>query len=229
MARTAGSKNRSTIEKEAAQAAAKAAGAIQEPADMKQAAPAAKAPDTKPEAKPEAKKKPALTVVPKTEVKSGNLNDSQHQALMLQNLKKIVALKTKATSASGELRAAYKEAKADGFTKKELDFAISLQNDDKDEMLTKRRRENQIARWLSHPIGTQSDMFDDSRPIRDRAFDEGKRDGAADLPLKAPNHYAVGTPGYEGYMEGWHAGQAAIANSDREKEDNPWPDDVQTA
>jgi len=73
-------------------------------------------------------------------------------------------------------------------------------------------RQMRAARWAGLAIGTQANMFGpDIRSLRERAFEEGKRAGMESTgPLNPPANYSPGSEGYEGYIEGWHVGQAAI-------------------
>lgn len=71
-------------------------------------------------------------------------------------------------------------------------------------------RQAMVARWAGLAIGTQGALFDtDRRPIEDRAFDDGKRDGMSGKTLAPP--HAPDTAAYGRYVEGWHAGQAINA------------------
>ncbi|RVC05816.1 hypothetical protein EN883_03940 [Mesorhizobium sp. M7A.F.Ca.AU.002.06.1.1] len=77
-------------------------------------------------------------------------------------------------------------------------------------------RQAMVARWAGLAIGTQGALFDqDRRPVEDRAFDDGKRDGMSGKTL-ATSH-ASGTEAYNKYVEGWHAGQAINAAGIRQK------------
>lgn len=143
---------------------------------------------------------------------SNVLTEDQQAALFFQHKDKIVALRQKLASINGEIRSAFKMAKAEGFTKKEIDFAISLEDDEDDKIQKERQRQNQIARWLGVPLGTQGELSlepePDRRPIEERAAAEGKRDGMKGGSLVPP--YAPGTPGYDEYCEAWHVGAAAL-------------------
>lgn len=141
---------------------------------------------------------------------SNVLSEDQMAALFFQHKNKIVALRQKLSSVNGELRSAFKVAKAEGFTKKEIDFAIALEDDEDDKIQKERQRQNQIARWLGVPLGTQAelDLQPDRRTIEEKAAAEGKKAGMNGETLNPP--YAPGTPGYEPYVEAWHQGQAAI-------------------
>lgn len=141
---------------------------------------------------------------------SNILTEDQQAALFFQHKNAIVALKEKLASINGSIRAAYKVAKAEGITKKEIDFAIALENDEDENIQKERLRQNQIARWLGLPLGTQSELAlePDRRTVEERAAAEGKKSGMNGETLNPP--YAPGTPGYEPFVENWHIGQAAI-------------------
>lgn len=104
-----------------------------------------------------------------------------------------------------------KELKADGIPKKDLEYALKLEKTkDDEEAIRQQLREQQLARWLGHKLGTQADLFAgdtaDRTPITDKAYEEGFRAGSAG---------AGNTPPYDGdagqqWIKGWHAGQAVI-------------------
>jgi hypothetical protein len=131
-------------------------------------------------------------------------------ALFFQHKNTIIALRDQVASVSGKLRSAYKVAKSEGFSKKEIDFAISLEDDEDDKIQKERLRQNQIARWMGIPLGTQTELElePDRRSIEEKAAAEGKKAGMNGETLSPP--YAPGTAGYEPYVEAWHLGQAAI-------------------
>ena len=140
------------------------------------------------------------------------LSPDQQKALFFHHLGRVSALKEKVASASGELRAAYKSAKADSFTKKDIDFALSLENDEDEKMVEQRRRETEIAAWCGHPIGTQADLFDatDRTPLVERAAAEGRKAGAEGASSSA-NPYD-GEAG-QVWMREWHAGQKDLQDA----------------
>ncbi len=141
---------------------------------------------------------------------SQELTDEQQQVLFFQHKAKIISLKEKIASETALLRNAYKLAKSEGFTKKDIDFAISLENDNDNEALERRRREAMIARWMGHPIGTQPDMFDDAKSSHgaDRNFEEGKRAGMAGEDNASPHN--LSTEAGQAWTKGWHEGQKAL-------------------
>lgn len=148
---------------------------------------------------------------------SNVLTDDQQAALFFQHKKAIESLKDKVASANSALRSAYKVAKAEGFTKKEIDFALSLEDDEDDKIQKDRLRQNQIARWMGIPLGTQGELElePDRRSVEERAAAEGKRAGMSGESLNPP--YAPGTAGYDPYVEAWHVGQAAIFSIEKMK------------
>lgn len=139
-----------------------------------------------------------------------SLTDDQAQLLLFQNKKKIAALKERMATTVADMRYAYKTAKADGFSKKDIDLAIACE-DDEDGVLDRMKREHQIAKWMGHPAGTQFELFEgpDRTPLVDRAYDAGKRAGLAAEACSPP--HSQGTPAYEPWMKGWHDGQAVNA------------------
>lgn len=160
---------------------------------------------------------------------NSGLTDDQQRALFVQNLTKIERLKEAMASASGELRAAYKTAKADGFAKKDIDYAIALRKDEDDKLIDSRRRETMIARWMNHPIGTQPDLFDgvDRTPSEDRAFEDGKLAGMEGKICQPPHDPSV--PQHGRWLEGWHAGQAALIRDTIKRGPDSASDDAQAS
>jgi hypothetical protein len=153
------------------------------------------------------------TEQPKPAEKTG-LTDEQKQVLWFQAKKQILALKATIASETGKLRNVFKTLKADlGLTRADVDFAISLDNDEDDKALTTHRRRMELARWEGHPIGTQPDLFDgvDRTPAVDKAKARGKKDGLAGNPCDPQADPS--TPQYGAYMEAFHEGNAELARS----------------
>lgn len=140
----------------------------------------------------------------------GDLSDDQQRALFVHHLTKIEALKKEVASISGTLRAAYKIAKAEGYAKKDIDFAIRLRTIDDTEVIEERRREQKLAQWINHPLGTQPDLFNhgdglDRTPDVDRAFEDGKLAGLEGKVCQPPHHFQ--TEQSDHWVRGWHEGQ----------------------
>jgi uncharacterized protein (UPF0335 family) len=149
------------------------------------------------------------------------LTDEQEAHLFFNHKKKIAGLKSKLATVTADLRNAYKEAKSEGFPKKDFDYAFLLEKDEDDKAIQQRRREARIALWLNHPIGTQSDLFADGsaadqRSQHEKGAAEGKRAGLAGETCKPP--YDAGTDGYDGYMKAYYEAQAVVAAQVKKKE-----------
>jgi hypothetical protein len=139
---------------------------------------------------------------------NSKLTDEQRTALLLQACKQIEAKQTEMATINAAIRNLRKTAKADGISPAELNFALHLRKADPDEATALFRQQVQIAKWLSHPIGKQAELFDaDRTPIEDRAFEEGKIAGLEGLTAKPPYDAVAG----QKWMDGWHAGQAVLA------------------
>jgi len=139
-------------------------------------------------------------------------NDDQDRALFLQALPKIGALKAALNTANANLRNAYKQAKADGFSKGDFDEAFKMQGAEGEKVKKAAiSRSLRIARWLGMDLGAQLDMFeqDERVPAADRAFEEGKSQAMQGISAKCD--YAPETEQHRKFMEGWHAGQAILA------------------
>lgn len=139
------------------------------------------------------------------------LTDDQQRALLFQHLGPIAEKKEDMASLNGELRNLYKKAKADGFSKKEIDFALALISKDQDEMSDEHKQRMRIARWVNHPIGTQPDLFDFA-PI-DKPYEDGKVAGLEGRDAVPPEKYGVQGANYEGWMKGYYEGNTLRAQA----------------
>lgn len=83
-------------------------------------------------------------------------------------------------------------------------------------------RKARLARWLGLEIGTQANLFAPTQVSQhERGYSEGKRAGLSGDPCKTD--FAPGTDGYDGYMKGWHEGQAVNAAQIKKKEADEAP------
>lgn len=144
------------------------------------------------------------------------LSEEQQEALMRSHMGKVRRLREQMATVNANLRNALKVAKADGYPKAEIDYALYLEKDAQDgsgEALAKRRREAQIARWLGHQIGAQPDIFDetDDKTLDAAAkeFEAGKRAGMEGETLQTPEW--VQDPAQ--YAAGWHKGQDVLKST----------------
>ena len=134
-----------------------------------------------------------------------NDTDAQNRALFLHHLPNISKLKDALTTATSNLRNAYKTAKADGFLKSDFDAAFEIQGAEGEK---KKKaaivRHLQIAKWLGCDLGSQLDLFmaDTRVPAADRAYEEGYTDSL--LGKSANPSYDPSTEQHRRYMEGFH-------------------------
>lgn len=157
-------------------------------------------------------------------------NDDQDRALFLQALPKIAGLRAALNTANANLRNAYKQAKADGFAKSDFEEAFKMQGAEGEKVKKAAiSRSLRIARWLGMSLGAQLDMFDqDERvPASDRAFEEGKSQAMQGISLRCD--YAPETEQYRKFAEGWHNGQAILANGFKKLKPDVAEDVAQTA
>lgn len=186
MPRTKGSKNKTAAEKKPK---------------------AEKAPKPPKAAKPAKAAKP-----PRPDAKHFNKIDTEQKALFLQHLPLIEKLKASVASATGKLRAAYKTAKSEGFTKTDFDDAFSMQTPEAEKASkAKIARKLLIARYMGADMGAQFDLFseDERVPAADRAFEEGQTASMTKKAFAPP--YDPSTEQYRKWAEGWHAHQAELA------------------
>lgn len=155
-----------------------------------------------------------------SKAKPAELTEEQRQALALQWKKKYqtdLGLKKAADAAlknTGKLIKA--ELGADGLDL--IKDMILLETDDGEEKLRARaERAKRAAMYMAAPLGSQFDFFEDRMPATDRAFAEGKRDAMSDKPLANP--YDPSVPQFGQYAEGWHAGQRALIEAQKARDD----------
>lgn len=141
------------------------------------------------------------------------LTDDERRAILLNGVKKIEEFQEEMKSWNGKLRAERKRLKAHDFEKHEVDWALKLRSAEDDEVVEERRRQDQIARWLGHPVGSQLEMFDgvDRTPLVDRASTEGLNSGMAGDRCSPP--YDMGTEAGQTWIAQWHVGQGILMSA----------------
>lgn len=112
----------------------------------------------------------------------------------------------------GDMGAIYKRLKDLGWTKKDIEFAASLEDKDVGQVIADFERKIRIARMFGHQLGRQLDLMDaDRTPQEDRAYDEGfavgRRRGSS------VNPYHAGSAEGQGWQKGFNDGNE-LANKD---------------
>lgn len=161
---------------------------------------------------PKAVKAPAIS----PQQARNELSDDQRLALTLQHKKKYEAALAAKKKAGAEFLNCAKLIKSelgdDGIA--DIKDMIASESDGFEERLTAElQRQERLARWLNLQIGTQGGLFDTSHsPSQDeKGYVEGKRAGLQNEICKPP--YGAGTDGYNGYMRGWHEGNAVFTTT----------------
>jgi len=92
-------------------------------------------------------------------VKELTLTPEQKRSLLLRACEQITPLKDEIATVTGELRQLYRQYKADGIQKKDIDFALSLRKMETDEVVALHDRNMQIMVWI-HPDVQAEFSFD---------------------------------------------------------------------
>tara|TARA_R110002051_G_scaffold316556_2_gene396340 strand:+ start:8702 stop:9280 length:579 start_codon:yes stop_codon:yes gene_type:complete len=146
------------------------------------------------------------------------------EAVFLSHLHKLRVQQSKAAIKKAEYDAErnvltdmFREAKTDGFTRKELVAILADGAASRRDLAAEEERRAQLRTWANLPAGNQADLFDLPTPAQDEVFAEatGHTMGLrGEDPVKpdyiAPMHEAV-------FMKGWHAGQERLALATGEK------------
>lgn len=140
------------------------------------------------------------------------LTEEEKRALFIKGVQELEGLFEKKNDAVSNVRNQRKRIVSYGFEPFEIDYALKLRRDEDDGMMDRRRKEARVARFLNHPIGTQTDIFDelDRTPAADKAYQDGKIAGAAGESAKSP--FAPGLPQDQSWLKGWGDGQADLSS-----------------
>jgi len=154
-----------------------------------------------------------LTVVPKEDDDRRNDKKTEQEIHedreFLRGLHESKLIISDMAEAKGDLGALYKRMKDLGWSKKDFEYARSLENKDVGQVIQDKLREIRIAQLLGHPVSRQLRMLDnDSTPEVDRAFEAGQ--AAARLRKNTTNPYVPATAEYERWADGYKAGTAWI-------------------
>lgn len=144
---------------------------------------------------------------------SAELSETEKQALLVRGLADLETMIEDKNAVIAEIRTQRKRLISYGFEAFEIDYALKLRKDTDDEAIERRRREEVIARFLNHPIGTQPELpLDgvDRTPAVDKALIDGKIAGAEGKTANSP--YSPGTEQDQAWMTGWHEAQTSLAS-----------------
>ncbi|THK33992.1 hypothetical protein EHS39_32975 [Ensifer sp. MPMI2T] len=118
-------------------------------------------------------------------------------------------LRSEMAGTKGDMNAVYKRLKDLGWTKKDIEFALTLEEKDVGQVVADFERKIRIAKLFGHQVGRQLDLMDKDRtPQADRAYEEGLAAGR--LRKSASNPYAPGSQEHQRWQEGLNEGNAFI-------------------
>jgi ribosome modulation factor len=144
---------------------------------------------------------------------TAELSETEKQALLVRGIADLETMIEEKNEIVAEIRTQRKRLISYGFEAFEIDYALKLRKDTDDEAIARRRREEVIARFLNHPIGTQPELpLDgiDRTPAVDKALIDGKIAGAEGKTAHSP--FSPGTEQDQSWMKGWHEAQASLAS-----------------
>jgi hypothetical protein len=140
--------------------------------------------------------------------------------LRIQEAKKAIAKAAYDTEANA-LTDLFREAKTDGFTRKELQAILDDGKASRRDLTAEEERRAQLRSWAGLPAGTQADLFASPSPAQDELHAEGQgytaglRGDDSTMPDNFAPHHAPA------FLRGWHAGQEKLAWAMSEAGHNP--------
>jgi hypothetical protein len=140
------------------------------------------------------------------------------EAVFLSHLNKLRIQSAKAAIKKAEYDAErnvltdmFREAKTDGFTRKELVSILTDGAASRRDLTAEEQRRAQLREWAGLPAGTQTDLFATPSLAQDEVFAEGQgytaglRGDDSTMPDNFPPHHAPA------FLRGYHAGQERLA------------------
>lgn len=130
------------------------------------------------------------------------ISDDQRQAIFIAHKRSIAPLLNRLAEAQTNLKNAYGLAKAEGVSKKALEFAHALETDAGEAAaLAEHAWKTETARWCGVEYGTQLDMFPEKKKATSKHHADGKRTAMEGGSRKPPAHI-----GAIGDVDAWFAG-----------------------
>lgn len=150
------------------------------------------------------------------------------EAVFLSHLNKLRIQTAKAAIKKAEYDAErnvltdmFRDAKTDGFTRKELRSILDDGASSRRDLTAEEQRRAQLREWAGLPAGTQTDLFATPSLAQDEVFAEGQgytaglRGDDSTMPDNFPPHHAPA------FLRGYHAGQEKLAWAMSEAGHNP--------
>lgn len=150
------------------------------------------------------------------------------EAVFLSHLNKLRIQQAKAAIKKAEYDAErnvltdmFREAKTDGFTRKELQAILDDGASSRRDLTAEEERRAKLRTWASLPAGAQPDLFNLPSLAQDELYAEGQgytaglRGDDSTMPDNFPPHHAPA------FLRGYHAGQEKLAWAMSEAGTNP--------
>lgn len=116
----------------------------------------------------------------------------------------------------GEMGGLYKRLKDIGFSKKDIEFAMTLEDKDVSEVIRDFEQKLRVARMFGHQLGRQLDLLDTDRtPEVDKAYQEGLANGK--MRGSSSNPYGMNTEKGQAWQKGMNDGTEFINKELSEK------------
>lgn len=128
----------------------------------------------------------------------------------LRGYSDIKGKKSEIASTTADMGVVYKRIKdIGGWTKKDVEFAMSLEDKDVGQVIAEFERKIRIAKLFGHQLGRQLELMDKDRtPQEDRAYEEGLAAGKLRKPNSNPYH--PGTKEADAWQRGYNEGSEFI-------------------
>lgn len=127
----------------------------------------------------------------------------------LKGYTEIKSLTSEMAGTKADIGAVHKRLKDLGWSKKDIEFAASLEDKDVGQVISDFERKIRIARMFGHALGRQLELLDDKAPQEDKAYDQGLAAGKL-RKTDALNPYVTGTPEWNRWATGHAEGSEFI-------------------
>ena len=125
------------------------------------------------------------------------------------NFNQIKEYRSDMAGIKGEMSGLYGRLKDLGWSKKDVEFAMSLEDKDVSEVIRDFENKLRIARMFGHQLGRQLDLLDaDRTPADERAYEEGRAAGMRRASNSNP--YGMNTESGQAWQRGFNDGNELI-------------------
>lgn len=155
---------------------------------------------------------------------NSELTDGEKMALTIQHKRFYVETLAEKKAADAAFKNACKKAKAELGKDAVADIKdmIAIEELGAEAIRANIERQHKVARWMSLPVGATPSFFEEDRqPAEDRAYEEGKRAGMAGAAARPS--YDPSVPQYQRFLDGFHDGNAILAQGIQKKREPSAP------